>query len=180
MEETKKFIDTEVETGLRVYSRSYCLELFPAKWQQYATVVPWFLVQGSFEKVLKHFYSTGVYAATILGTHNLGMADNAFSIRGISIDLPVTCVYGPPFSFQAGPNYVRLFRPMDAQEQFKKACELLKFDWKEVEQHLIGLLDKLYHEGLILVGVDEANAAAFMAAFSDGEEMADLKVRFRI
>jgi len=164
------------EMGIRIYSREYCLELFPAKWKEYSPILPWMLVAGGFAKALEAFYRDGVFVAKLLGPHNINAATKAFVMEDRSFDLGVTLSFQGGVKLNAGPNRIRLLRQADARGKFRDACAALGFKWESVAEHLTGLLDKLYHEQLILAEADVLNAEVLRLALED-DEAVDLKIR---
>lgn len=168
------------ETGLRLYSREYCQDLFPAKWREYLQVLPWIVVAGGFEAALSKFYARGIFVAKLLGKNNVDCASKSFFLRGCSLDLGLTLRGAPEgLSVTAGDNHVKLLKEGDARERFKGVCEEMQLPWEDVSRHLTELIEKLYAEALILVELDEPNANAVRSAFEDDESV-DLKIRINL
>jgi len=177
-------IDAEAETGVRFYSREYCLELFPEKWEQYKVTMPWAFVTGGFAKALEHLYGQGFALIKILGESNLAASAKILVHEDRSFDLPLALNYSKDkgeVTFSAGSaNNVRICRQSETREHFASICTVLGFPWEPVAMYLGPLLNEISHEGLHLALLDGENAKVMREAHADqDEESFDLRIRIK-
>lgn len=169
----------EEDIGVRLYCYAYSTELIPTK---LTAINPMLAVAaGPITRALKRFYESGYFIGRILGEQNATVAQQAFVLGNHCIDLPLLCSYkDEEFKIeQSATSVIRLLKPSNVRELFKLDCEQTNTPWAAIEGSVATIVDRLYHDSLVVVGADAHNQEVLKEVFEDQENI-DLKVRLSV